>query len=126
MTDESLNLDIANIKFIDQRRKRKSYRRIGSRPPDQVNVKITVKSYEETRQVAYAIGRRHSPFYEEYESILEEFALIKIELEKTQLILEDARKDKNDLKERLDSLKSKLAITTNNDCPVILKGGSNE
>ncbi|SRR6266496_4789413 len=117
MTDESLNLDIANIKFLDLRRKRKSYRRIGKAPPDQVNVKITVQSYEEIRSLAYAVGLRHSPFYEELEYTLESIIKLKEDLYLSEARLTRLTVNYDILTKEFES--AKLVIAKYNDQGVI-------
>jgi hypothetical protein len=129
MTDESLNVDITNINFLDRRIKRINYRRVGKSPPPQVSVKITVRSYEVIRSLAYAEGRRHSPFYEEVEAALDSFVQTKQELIEKQEFLDLAIEDKKLIREENKILRTKLDmldITTLNDCPVSLEGGSNE
>jgi uncharacterized membrane protein YccC len=120
-TDESLNVDITTMNFLDLRRKRKSYRRIGQRPPEQLSVKITAHSYETIRRLALAEGRRHSPFYEELESLIEHFARTKQELAEKQAFLDMAIADKQRLRKEIEALRAKKAlvdITTNNNSPV--------
>ncbi len=124
-TDESSNLVITNIKFLDLRKKRRSYRRLGKAPPAQISVNITVDSYEMIRRLAYAEGRRNSPFYEEVTEILREYAALKEELQEKQAFLDLAIADKKEYREENEKLKN-LVITKNNDSGVSFNGDSKE
>jgi hypothetical protein len=118
MTDESWNLDITNIKFLDLRRKRRSYRRLGKAPPAKISVNITVESYELIRRLAYAEGRRNSPFYEQVESLIDTLVQTKKELAEKQAFLDLAIEDKKQLRQELE--KVKLVISKFNDQRVSL------
>lgn len=125
MTNQSFNLDITNLTFSDTRPKlqrRRHNRKSGWRPPPLVNVNIPQESYDIIRSLAVARGQRHSPFYDEVLEFVREYRQIKEDLEETREFLQLSIQDKNELKNKIKQLESKLVISNNNDQRVILDG----
>jgi hypothetical protein len=74
-------------------------RRLGWRPPPQIQVSIAVETYEYIKQVAVAKNQRSCPVYDILQSIIREFEQLKEDLEETKEFLALALDDKKALRE---------------------------
>jgi hypothetical protein len=70
----NIHLDISKLTYRDHRpiKKRRHNRKRGWRPPETINVNITVQSYDIVRSIALARGQRNSPFYEELDQLVQD------------------------------------------------------
>jgi hypothetical protein len=112
------HLDISNLTYLDSRptRIRRHSRKRGWRPPDTINVNITLESYDVIRSLAQARGQRNSPFYEEVREVLIDYTKAKEELAEKSAFLELAIEDKKQLRQELEKIN--LLISKFQDQPV--------
>lgn len=83
-------------------------RRLGWRPPPQIQVSIAVETYEYIKQVAADKNQRSCPVYDTLQSIIREFKQLKEDLEETKEFLALAIDDKKILKEENNQIRDEL------------------
>jgi hypothetical protein len=107
------DLDISKLVYSDTRpvKKRRHRRSRGWRPPELINVNITLESHDLIRSLAAARGLKGAAFYEQISQLIKEHFDIKSELDLKQGFLDLALQDREKLKKELETLKVNLDIS---------------
>jgi hypothetical protein len=82
-------------------------RRLGWKPPNQINVKITDECYQYVQQ-AVTKNQRNVPFYSTLESIIKEYDQLRYNLQEKEDFLALAMDEKKQLEKANKELKERL------------------
>ena len=86
-------------------------RRLGWRPPTQIQVSIAEENYQYIKQIAVARNQRSAPFYDTLQSVIREFEQLKElreDLEIVRQLLAVGMKEKGQLEKENKEMRNEL------------------